>query len=224
MTATNQSRPPRSPRPDRRGHRDLRGTTKRCVHQTPTLRDHAALTTPLSMIMPETVPKCSRPSAMRLSARVDYALRAVIELAATQREAATTGAGHYANYPTTAERLAAAQQSQPSSWRASCRNSNEHTSSPPNVEPSEATGWPGRRRRSPLADVIRGIDRPLAHVRGSRPEDLGHVGAARPLQNVWIALRIAHQRTRDSRTSRAAEITASTLPDRVQQLAARPDA
>ena len=68
------------------------------------------LATPLSMIMPETVPKWRRPSAMRLSARVDYALRAVIELAATQREAATTGAGHYATHPTTAERLAAAQQ------------------------------------------------------------------------------------------------------------------
>src|SRR4029077_4144783 len=40
-----------------------------------------------------------------------------------------------------------------------------------------------------LADIIRSIDGPLLGVRGERPENLGYVGAAAPLQTVWIALR-----------------------------------
>jgi Rrf2 family protein len=41
-----------------------------------------------------------------------------------------------------------------------------------------------------IADVIRAIEGPLASVRGQRPEDVNYPGAAEPLQRVWIALRV----------------------------------
>lgn len=40
-----------------------------------------------------------------------------------------------------------------------------------------------------LADIIRSVEGPLANVRGEWPEDLTYSGAAEPLFEVWIALR-----------------------------------
>jgi Rrf2 family protein len=42
-----------------------------------------------------------------------------------------------------------------------------------------------------LADVIRVTDGPLALVRGRRPEQHGYAGPARHLQDVWVAVRAA---------------------------------
>ena len=52
-----------------------------------------------------------------------------------------------------------------------------------------ASGWRGPASEISLADIIRAIDGPLLGVRGERPENLGYIGAAEPLQTVWIALR-----------------------------------
>jgi len=41
-----------------------------------------------------------------------------------------------------------------------------------------------------LADVIRAVEGPLANVRGTRPEHVKYHGAARPLREVWVALRV----------------------------------
>jgi Rrf2 family protein len=40
-----------------------------------------------------------------------------------------------------------------------------------------------------VADVIRAVEGPLAHVRGERPEDVAYAGNAESLQRVWIAVR-----------------------------------
>ncbi|MGQ0479936.1 MAG: RrF2 family transcriptional regulator [Pseudonocardia sp.] len=40
-----------------------------------------------------------------------------------------------------------------------------------------------------LADVVRVTDGPLALIRGQRPENLAYQGAARHLQDVWVAVR-----------------------------------
>src|SRR5271168_3837750 len=40
-----------------------------------------------------------------------------------------------------------------------------------------------------IAEVMRAIDGPLAEVRGERPESATYEGAARHLQDVWIAVR-----------------------------------
>jgi Rrf2 family protein len=73
-----------------------------------------------------------------------------------------------------------------------------------------------------LAEVIRVIDGPLAHVRGHRPEELGYRGAAVALQEVWIALRASEREILELVT--VADVVAGQLPARVQELAADPRA
>jgi len=41
-----------------------------------------------------------------------------------------------------------------------------------------------------IADVIRTVEGPLASVRGERPEDVDYGGPAAKLQDVWIAVRV----------------------------------
>jgi Rrf2 family protein len=73
-----------------------------------------------------------------------------------------------------------------------------------------------------LADVIRAVDGPLANVRGERPEHVGYRGAARSLQQVWIALRASERAILEEVT--LDQIAADALPDRVLELAADPAA
>jgi Rrf2 family protein len=72
-----------------------------------------------------------------------------------------------------------------------------------------------------LADVFRAIDGPLAEVRGERPERMSYVGAAQSLQGVWIAVR-ASLRSVLEQTS-LADVASGKLPDHVQRLIDNPD-
>ncbi|HEX6498192.1 MAG TPA: Rrf2 family transcriptional regulator [Micromonosporaceae bacterium] len=147
---------------------------------------------------------------MRLSARVDYALRAVCELAG-----ALDG-------PVTAERIARAQQIPPKFLESILlqlrRGGVVHAQRGP-----EGGYWLARPPAEiSLADVIRVIDGPLANVRGQRPEDLGYHGPARALQEVWIALRATEREVLELVT--VADVADGKLPDRVRDLAADPRA
>ena len=150
---------------------------------------------------------------MRLSARVDYALRAVVELAAESQP----GGG-----PVTAERLASAQGI-PSKFLESIllqlrRAGIVHAQRGP-----EGGYWLARPAdQIALADVIRVIDGPLANVRGQRPEELGYHGAAESLQDVWIALRASEREILELVT--IADVVSGELPERVRALAADPRA
>ena len=73
-----------------------------------------------------------------------------------------------------------------------------------------------------LADVIRVIDGPLAHIRDTRPEDLGYQGVAKPLQEVWIALRASEREILELVT--IADVAGADLPKRVKDLVADPEA
>jgi Rrf2 family protein len=150
---------------------------------------------------------------VRLNARVDYALRAVVELASALGSA---------ERPVTAERIATAQDIPPKFLesillqlrRAGIVNSQRGP---------EGGYWLARPASEiSLAEVIRAIDGPLAHVRGHRPENLGYRGAAAALQEVWIALRASERQILDSVT--LADVAASKLPKRVRTLAADPGA
>lgn len=150
---------------------------------------------------------------MRLSARVDYALRAVVELASQ-----TAADSH----PVTAEHLARAQEIPPKFLesillqlrRAGVVNAQRGP---------EGGYWLARPAREiSLAEVMRVIDGPLAHVRGQRPESLGYHGAAEPLQEVWIALRASERQILELVT--IGDVAEKKLPDRVRELAADPAA
>ena len=150
---------------------------------------------------------------MRLNARVDYALRAVVELAAV---------GGTADRPVTAERLATGQDIPPKFLESILlqlrRAGIVHSQRGP-----EGGYWLARAAEAiSLADVIRAIDGPLANVRGQRPEDLGYRGAAVSLQEVWIALRASERQILDEVS--IADVARGRLPRRVRTLAANPEA
>jgi Rrf2 family protein len=150
---------------------------------------------------------------MRLNARVDYALRAVVELAAALGSPAR---------PVTSERLASAQDIPPKFLESILlqlrRSGIVHSQRGP-----EGGYWLAKPADEiSLADVIRVIDGPLANVRGHRPEDLGYRGAAESLQEVWIALRASEREILELVT--IADVAAGKLPKRIRTLAADPRA
>ncbi|GAA2098135.1 RrF2 family transcriptional regulator [Microlunatus panaciterrae] len=146
---------------------------------------------------------------MRLSARVDYALRAVSELAA-------------ADAPRTVDQLAAAQNI-PGKYLESILGELRRGG----LLRSQRGPDGGYRLGRPadqisIADVIRALDGELANIRGSRPENLEYVGAAAPLQEVWIALRASERAILEGVT--LAHVASGTLPKAVANLVADPSA
>jgi Rrf2 family protein len=173
---------------------------------------------------------------MRLSARVDYALRAVVELASATAGAGTSAASGRsgaesavkrpepgaAGRPVTAERLAQAQQIPPKFLESILLQLRRA-----GIVTAQRGPEGGYRLARPadeisLAEVIRVIDGPLANVRGHRPEELGYHGAAVALQEVWIALRASEREILDMVT--LADVVTGDLPERVRKLAANPRA
>src|ERR1700719_3285193 len=108
---------------------------------------------------------------MRLSARADYALRAA-------------DGGHI-----TAEQLARAQHI-PGKFLEAILTQLRRAGLVRSQRGPDGGFWLARAAADiSLGDITRAIDGPLLGVRGERPENLGYVGAAAPLQTVWIALR-----------------------------------
>ncbi|MFI0354635.1 RrF2 family transcriptional regulator [Actinomadura sp. 9N407] len=147
---------------------------------------------------------------MRLSARVDYALRAAAELAVA------------GDHPVTAVQLAEAQQIPPKFLEnilGQLRRSGVIRSQ----RGPEGGYWLAHPpEQISLADIIRAIDGPLLGVRGERPEHVGYEGPARSLQEVWIALR-ASERSILERVN-LGHIAAGQLPPAVAKLTEDPAA
>jgi Rrf2 family protein len=73
-----------------------------------------------------------------------------------------------------------------------------------------------------VADVVRALDGPLADVRGDRPENADYNGAAAHLGEVWIATRAALRSVLDHVT--LADIANGELPPTVTELTQDPAA
>ncbi|GAB2644205.1 Rrf2 family transcriptional regulator [Prescottella soli] len=73
-----------------------------------------------------------------------------------------------------------------------------------------------------VADVIRTLEGPLASVRGERPEDVTYDGPAESLQRVWIAVRVNLRSVLEGVT--IADIANGALPEFVAGLTADPGA
>ncbi|GAA3237499.1 Rrf2 family transcriptional regulator [Actinocorallia longicatena] len=152
---------------------------------------------------------------MRLSARVDYALRAAAELAAA---AASGAAGH----PVTAVQLAEAQQIPPK-FLENILGQLRRSGIIRSQRGPDGGYWLAKPAdQITLADIIRAIDGPLLGVRGERPEHVGYNGAAQSLQEVWIALRASERSILEEVT--LAHIAAGELPPTVQRLTSDPKA
>ena len=116
---------------------------------------------------------------MRISAKTDYAIRAVVEMAAASPD------GHLVK----AESVADAQQI-PLRFLLGILNELRHAG----IVDSRRGVEGGYRLAMPaadvtIADIIRAIDGPLANVAGVRPDALQLAGSAAPLQQVWVSLR-----------------------------------
>jgi len=73
-----------------------------------------------------------------------------------------------------------------------------------------------------VATVIRATDGPLASVRGRRPEQAVYEGAAKHLQDVWIAVRVSMRNVLETVT--LADVVQGELPEEVRALGRAPDA
>ncbi len=143
---------------------------------------------------------------MRVSAKTDYALRAMAELAA-----APSG-------PVKGERLASSQEI-PLKFLENILTELRRAELVATQRGAEG----GYRLARPadeitLADVIRAVDGPLANVRGERPDTLVYTGAAEPLRDVWLAVRASLRAVLETVT--LADLAAGRLPDEVAELAA----
>jgi len=148
---------------------------------------------------------------MRLSARADYALRAAIELAAA------SGGSHV-----TADQLAKTQGI-PGKFLEAILTQLRRGGLVRSQRGPDGGFWLARPASEiSLADIIRAIDGPLVGVRGERPENLGYIGAAEPLQTVWIALRANERAILEDVTLE--HIVSGHLPESVVKLADDPRA
>lgn len=73
-----------------------------------------------------------------------------------------------------------------------------------------------------LGDVFRAVDGPLAEVRGLRPHETAYEGVATHLPTVWVAVRAALRGVLD--TTSLADVLSGELPEPVRELTASPDA
>jgi len=148
---------------------------------------------------------------MRISAKADYAVRAVAELAAAQGEK-----------PVKAERVASAQGI-PLNFLENILGELRHAG----IVRSQRGAEGGFRLAKPasevtVADVIRAVEGPLASVRGGPPEDAEYGGAAAKLPTVWIAVRANLRRVVERVT--IADLAEGELPEDVIALADDPGA
>jgi Rrf2 family protein len=145
---------------------------------------------------------------MHVSARSDYAVRALVELAAGDARPLTRG------------HLAASQQI-PLKFLTNILQQLKTAGLVNTNRGSEGGYWLARpAERITLADVIRAVDGPLANVRGEAPEAVLYAGTAEPLREVWIAVRASLRSILEHVT--LADVAHNHLPDVVKGLAADP--
>lgn len=122
-------------------------------------------------------PLTRKNGGVRVSARVDYALRALTELAAAP------------GGPVKGERLASAQEIPPK-YLENILTELRHAG----IVATQRGADGGYRLARPageisVADVIRALEGPIATVRGLRPEHTEYHGAASALGELWVELR-----------------------------------
>jgi Rrf2 family protein len=141
---------------------------------------------------------------VRISARVDYAVRAAVELAAVAPESLTS------------DRIAQAQGI-PARFLQAILGDLQHA----RLVTSQRGREGGYRLALPptevsIARVMRVEQGFLAEVHGQRPEDVEYPGAAAPLAHVWVAAREAYRRVLENVT--LADVVAGHMPPQVAEM------
>jgi Rrf2 family protein len=148
---------------------------------------------------------------MRVSAKADYAVRAVLELASA------SGAR-----PLKREQISGAQHI-PSKFLETIMLELKHAGIVKSTRGAEG-GYALARPAEDIsvADVIRAVDGPLANVRGERVESVEYAGAAESLRDVWVAVRASLRRVLESTSLQ--DVVDGELPEAVVELTADPEA
>ncbi len=147
---------------------------------------------------------------VHISARVEYALRALCTLAAWKGK------------PLTAEELAEAQ-GLPVRFLRAILNELRRVG----IVTSQRGNEGGYQLARPAAEitigeVFRRLEGPLAEVRGVRPESAQYEAAAENLQLVWVAVRACLRLVLDGVSLE--HVVSGNLPEHVTELLAEPDA
>ncbi len=144
---------------------------------------------------------------MRISAKVDYAVRAAVELAA---------AGGDPEQPVKGDVIAEAQGI-PLKFLENILGELKHVGIVNSRRGAQGGYWLNRPADEvTLADIVRAVEGPLASVRGESPEGLKYRGGAKPLQEVWIALRANLRAVLEEVT--LADVVAGELPEAIREL------
>ncbi len=150
-------------------------------------------------------------SRMRVSVKADYALRAVVELAAAQGQGSTAAEtiSELQNIPLKFLHNILADLKQAGI-----------------VSSQRGAGGGFVLARDPgeitLGDILRVVDGPLARVGDYRPDQLAYSGHTSALREVWVAVRAGIRDVLDEVT--VAQVAGGDLPDVVRQRLLRPDA
>lgn len=148
---------------------------------------------------------------MQVSAKADYAVRALLVLAADPAQQPI--AGH----------VIATGQGMPVKFVENTLVELRNTG----LVTSQRGAGGGFRLGRPadqitIADIVRAIDGPLAEVRGERPEEAVYPGPARHLQDVWVAVRATVRSVLDHVT--LADVVSGDLPENIRTLIDAPGA
>jgi Rrf2 family protein len=144
-------------------------------------------------------------AAMHVTAKADYAVRAVVELAGSGQES-----------PRKVDQVAKAQQI-PVSFLENILTQLRSAGIVRSQRGPEGGYWLAQPAEElDLARVIRAVEGPLVGVRGQRPEEISYEGSAECLQQVWIALRANLRKVLEHVT--VADVAAGKLPASISKL------
>src|SRR6478752_2142370 len=139
---------------------------------------------------------------MHVTAKADYAVRAVVELADSSQSS-----------PRKVDDVAQAQ-SIPVSFLENILTQLRSSGVVRSQRGPEGGYWLARPAEElDLAHVIRSVEGPLVGVRGQRPEEIEYTGSAESLQQVWIAVRANLRAVLEAVT--VADVAGSKLPKNV---------
>jgi Rrf2 family protein len=142
---------------------------------------------------------------MHVTAKADYAVRAVVELAGSSQSA-----------PRKVDDIATAQ-SIPVSFLENILTQLRSSGVVRSQRGPEGGYWLARPAEEvDLAHVIRAVEGPLVGVRGQRPEEIEYTGSAEALQQVWIALRANLRKVLEETT--VADVAEGRLPKQIVAL------
>jgi Rrf2 family protein len=148
---------------------------------------------------------------MRVTAKVDYAVRAAVVLA---------GASERGVAPLKGEEIANAQQI-PVKYLENILSELRQAGIVRSQRGADGGYWLAKPASEvSLAEIIRAVEGPLANVRGERPEALEYPDGTGALQEVWIATRAALRSVLDLVT--LDDVAQGRLPRSVKAYAADP--